>query len=74
MLSRIKVLTNVLAEQLVRIGRPRARLTIEPDYIMTLTDEDGHWRGPVPHAFGALVACNDGEGAGPELWLWLSAA
>ena len=71
--TRQDMFSDILRHQLVRIGRPNARLTIAHDFTVTLVDDDGRWQGPGPLAFGALVTYDDGDGAGPDLWTRLAA-
>jgi hypothetical protein len=50
-------------------------ITLEADErTVTLVDSDGRWQGPVPVAYGALVACEDGEGSVAQFWQRFAAA
>lgn len=75
MSPRAAALTGMLYQELIRVGRPGVVITLEADdRRVTLADTDGQWQGPVPVAYGALVACEDGEGSNAEFWQRLSAA
>jgi hypothetical protein len=75
MSSRATALTSLLRQEFIRVGRPGVVITLEADErTVTLVDGDGRWRGPVPVAYGALVACEDGEGSTAQFWQRLAAA
>ena len=66
--SRKQALTDLLAGELVRVGRRATVITFTSDTTVTLVDHDGHWRGPMPSAFAALVTCPDDAGADSGFW------
>jgi len=68
MATRNEAILRILADQLARVGRSHAQVTMHGDFIVVLTDADGSWEGPAPFVFGALVTCGDGAGTGHEFW------
>lgn len=69
MSPRATALAGILQQELTRVGRPRVAITLGVDErTVTLADADGRWQGPVPVAYGTLVACEDGEGCTAQFW------
>lgn len=66
---RSAALTGILQHELTRVGRGRVAITLEPDgRSVTLADDDGRWQGPLPTAYGALVACGSDEASTSQFW------
>jgi hypothetical protein len=66
---RASALTGILEHELTRLGRPRVAITLGADgRSVTLTDDDGQWQGPLPTAYGALVACGADEAGTGQFW------
>ena len=72
---RATALTSLLQQELIRVGRPGVAITLGADErTVTLVDGDGRWQGPVPVAYGVLVAYQDGEGRAAQFWQRFAAA
>jgi len=75
MSPRAIALIGILHQELIRVGRPGVVITLGTDErTVTLADTDGRWQGPVPVAYGALVAYEDGEGSHAHFWQRFAAA
>ena len=69
MSPRTIALAGVLRHELARVGRPDVAVSFEADErTVALADADGRWRGAMPIAYGALVACGNGEGGNAQFW------
>jgi hypothetical protein len=69
--TREQAMFDVLRRELDRVGRTNVSIQLEGPRTVTLVDKDGSWHGPVPSAFGALVTCSSGGGAGSAFWAML---
>lgn len=66
---RAAAFAGVLQHELVRLGRGRVAVTLDADgRSVTLADDDGQWQGPLPTAYGALVACGSEEAGTSQFW------
>lgn len=75
MSPRASALVGMLRHELLRVGRPRVVITLGTDErTVMLADTDGRWQGPLPAAYGALAAYEDGEGRTAQFWQRFAAA
>jgi hypothetical protein len=66
---RAAALVGVLQHELDRIGRPRVAITLGTDgRSVALADDDGQWQGPLPTAYGTLVACGSDDARTSQFW------